>query len=449
MKKWLLWIALGQVSALAAEATVAGDLAKEFAAPPASARPWVYCFWLEGNVTREGITADLEAMRRAGIGGLLFMDGDMGNPKGPHRFMSESWRAMFKHMVSEADRLGLKINLNNCPGWAGSGGVWVKPEQASQRVVTAQTVIQGPAHFDAVLAQPSATRDFYRDIVVLACPAPATDGAGKFRRIEDFNSTKSFAGGQDFAGCVPWPRFIPTKPQWPTVPAPQCIAAAKVLDLTRRMDHRGRLVWDVPAGHWLVLRIGHTVAGGGTRMAQPEASGLECDKLSKSAIEAQFAAMVEKLAADVGPLAGKALVSTHVDSWESGSGNWTAGFREEFRRRRGYDLLCYLPALDGLVVDGLDVSERFLWDYRETCCEMLLENYAGHLRELAGKKGLRLSIEAYDGTCDDLRYAGRADEPMCEFWHRGCYTGLPLCDIVEEMASAAHVYGRRILAPRL
>src|SRR3972149_2869911 len=103
-------------------ATRGADLVEEFRSPPHSAKPWVYCFWLEGNVPREGITADLEAMRRAGIGGLLFMDGDMGNPKGPHRFMSESWRAMFQHMVSEAGRLELEVNLNNCPGWAGSGG---------------------------------------------------------------------------------------------------------------------------------------------------------------------------------------------------------------------------------------------------------------------------------------------------------------------------------------
>jgi len=81
--------------------------------------------------------------------------------------------------------------------------------------------------------------------------------------------------------------------------------------------------------------------------------------------------------ADVGPLAGKTVVSTHVDSWEAGSGNWTTGFRDEFRRRRGYDLLPYLPTLNGLVVDSLEISERFLWDYRETICEMLLENYAG------------------------------------------------------------------------
>lgn len=416
-----------------------------FITPPNSAKPWVYCFWLEGNVTREGITADLEAMQRAGIGGLLFMDGDMGNPKGTHRFMSESWRTMFKYMVSEAHRLELKINLNNDPGWAGSGGPWVKPKQASQKVVISETIIRGPVHFDAVLAQPPTTQGFYRDIAVLAYPAPALNAKGKFYRIENFNSTKSFAGGQDFAGVVPWPRFISTNPQWPIIPDSQCIVATKVQNLTARMDQRGQLQWDVPDGRWLVLRVGHTLAGGTTRSSQPEATGLECNKLSKSAIEAHFSAMVGKLLKDVGQLAGKTLVSIHIDSWEAGSGNWTDGFREEFRRRRGYDLLPYLSTLNGLVVNSLEESERFLWDYRETVSEMLLENYAGHLKELAHKKGLRLSIEAYDGTSDDLRYAGRADEPMCEFWQRGCYSGLPLSDLVEEISSAAHVYGHRII----
>ena len=429
----------------AAGTTHGADLADQFRCPPDSARPWVYCFWLEGNVTREGITADLEAMRRAGIGGLLFMDGAMGNPVGPHRFMSDSWRAMFRHMVAECQRLGLEINLNNAPGWAGSGGPWIKPEQASQKVVTSETIVSGPAHFDAVLPQPRTTGNFYRDIVVLACPAPAPGPDGQIRRIENFNSTKSFSGDQDFAGCVPWPREIATNPHWPVVPAQQCIASAKVQDISARMDAQGRLKWDAPVGRWVVLRIGHTVAGGITRSAQAEANGWECDKLSKAAVETQFSHMVGKLLADVGPHANKTIVSTHIDSWEAGSGNWTDGFREEFRRRRGYDLLPYLPTLNGLVVDSLEVSERFLWDLRETVCEMLLDNYAGHLKELAHQKGLRLSIEGYDGTCDDMRLIGRADEPMCEFWQRGCYSGLPLCDIVDEVSSAAHVYGRRIV----
>jgi alpha-L-rhamnosidase len=424
---------------------VADALEAGFVKPPDSARPWVYCFWLEGSVTREGITADLEAMKRSGIGGLIVMDGDMGNPKGPVRFLSGSWRVLFKHMVAEADRLGLEVNMNNDPGWAGSGGAWVTPEQASQKVVVTETLVEGPSHSSAVLPQPAGQHGYYRDIAVLAYPAPTADGGGHVRRIADFNSTKSFAGGRDFAGVVPWPRFIPTSAAWPAVPAGQGTVATKMRDITARMDAAGRLTWDAPPGRWIVLRFGHTVAGGVTRQAQPEGFGLECDKLSKRAVEAHFNAMMGKLIGDVGPLAGKALVSTHIDSWEGGSGNWTAGFRDEFRRRRGYDLLPYLAALDGLVVDSLEVSERFLWDYRETVCELLLENYAGHLGELARKKGLRLSIEAYDGTCDDLRYAGRSDEPMTEFWHRGCYSGLPLCDLTEEMTSAAHVYGKPIV----
>lgn len=419
-------------------------LADGFTHPPASSRPWVYAFWMEGNVTKEGITADLEGMQRAGIGGLLFMDGALGNPPGPHRFMSDSWLQMFDHMLKEADRLGLEINVNNDPGWSGSSGPWVKPDQAAQKVVASETVLQGPFHFDDIIPRPTDIKhDYYRDIAVLAYPL---NGAGRAPtyRIPEFNSTKSFAGGTDFAGVVPWPRFIPTNPQWPAVLEDQLIQAASVVDLTSRLDPGERLTWDVPSGHWIVFRFGHTVANGGARSAQIEAQGLECDKLSKTALDAHFSAMVAKLAERAGSLAGKVVVSTHIDSWEAGSGNWTDGFQEFFRRFRGYEMLPYLPALNGVVVDSREVSERFLWDFRETVSELLLQNYAGYMRELAHSKGLRLSIEAYDGTCDDLRYAGRADEPMSEFW-RSCYSGLPLSDLSENMASAAHVYGHEIV----
>ncbi len=107
---------------------------------------------------------------------------------------------------------------------------------------------------------------------------------------------------------------------------------------------------------------------------------------------------------------GKTLVATHIDSWEDGSQNWTPRLREEFRKRRGYDLCRYLPVMTGRVVDSLEISERFLWDLRQTISELLVENYAGHFRELAHKHGLRLSIEAYgDGPLrrHGLRRAGR------------------------------------------
>jgi len=113
---------------------------------------------------------------------------------------------------------------------------------------------------------------------------------------------------------------------------------------------------------------------------------------------------------------------------------------EEFRQRRGYDLQPFFPVFTGRVVGSLEISERFLWDLRKTISELVIEKYAGGLGKLAHEHGIRLSIEAYGGPCEDLPYAGRADEPMCEFWMGG-----GAFNTVKGMASAAHTYGKRIL----
>ncbi len=95
------------------------DLAAAFAHPPDSARPWAYWMWMDGNLTREGITADLEAMRAAGLGGVVICEVNVGVPRGPVEFMSPEWRRLFKHVVREAERLGLEITLNAGPGLDG------------------------------------------------------------------------------------------------------------------------------------------------------------------------------------------------------------------------------------------------------------------------------------------------------------------------------------------
>ena len=133
-----------------------------------------------------------------------------------------------------------------------------------------------------------------------------------------------------------------------------------------------------------------------------------------------FAGLMGKFIADSPARAGKTLVTTHIDSWEVHSQNWTPQMREEFRKRCGYDLCRYLPVYTGRIVDGVEVSERFLWDLRQTIGNLLAENYAGHFRELANKSGLKLSIEAYgDAAFDDITYGGHCDEPMGEFWSWG------------------------------
>ncbi|MCX7046819.1 MAG: glycosyl hydrolase [Candidatus Sumerlaeota bacterium] len=427
-------------------ASAADELEKGFAAPPDSAKPWVYWFVMDGNFNREGITADLEAMKRVGIGGVLFMEVDVGIPKGPTKFMSEPWRALFKHANEEAARLGLVMTMPASPGWTGSGGPWVKPEQSMQKLVFSETNLAGPQKYDGVLAQPKAVAGYYRDVAVFAFrrqDADATANAtptGSYR-IEDIEEKAVYRRGH-FSSEKGVKAMLPAPAKYPALPAEQVIPLSGIVDLTDKMDAQGRLRWDAPPGNWTVLRFGHTSTGANTRPAPQPGLGLECDKFDKAALEAHFNDFLGKLMADIGPLTGKSLISLHIDSWEMGPQNWTAKFPDEFRTRRGYDLRKYLPVMTGRVVESLEVSERFLWDLRQTILELITENHAAYLAELAHKHGMILSIEPYDGTpCDDMTYGSRADTPMGEFW-RDTFSTWFTCT---EASSIAHIYGKRII----
>jgi hypothetical protein len=298
-----------------------------------------------------------------------------------------------------------------------------------QKVVWTETKVHGPTHFHGSLARPSAVADFYRDIVVWAFPTPKGDAwLGGFR---------------EKAGYVPWDVTPATHASWPEPPSDETISLSRLVDLTASLDKNGWIEWDVPEGSWTILRLGRTSTGKENHPAPASGRGLECDKLSREAAEAHFSGLMGKIIAAVGPLTGKSLVSTHIDSWELGMQNWTPKFRNEFQRLRGYNPLPWLPVMTGRIVEGREVSERFLWDLRRTINDLMLENYAGYFRELAHRRGLRLSIEAYSNTpADELAYGGRADEPMSEFWFWNKNWSAFSCT---EMASSAHVFGAPIL----
>lgn len=417
-------------------AATAGDLEEGFANPPDTARPQTYWFVMDGNLNREGITADMEAIKRVGMGGVLFMEVDVGIPKGPVKFMSPPWRELFKHANAEAARLGLEITMPASPGWTGSGGPWVTPEQSMQKLVLSETAVAGPKKFDAMLARPPVVANYYRDVAVYAFPTPPQD-----YRIEDIQEKALYQRGH-FSSERGVKQLLPMAGKYAMLAPEQVIASKRIVDLTAQMDATGQLGWDVPAGNWTILRLGHTSTGANTRPAPEPGVGLECDKLDRAALKAHFDDFLGKLMADLGSLTGKSLVSLHIDSWEMGPQNWTARFPEEFQRRRGYSPLPFLPVMTGRVIDSLDVSERFLWDLRQTVLELITENHSGYLAELARERGMRLSIEPYDGTpCDDMIYGSRADVPMGEFW-RDTFSTWFSC---AQASSIGHTYGKRII----
>ncbi|MCD6350862.1 MAG: discoidin domain-containing protein [Armatimonadetes bacterium] len=224
------------------------------------------------------------------------------------------------------------------------------------------------------------------------------------------------------------------------VPRQMVLDSSGMVDLTTHMSASGELEWDVPAGRWTILRIGYTPTGKENHPAPDSGRGLECDKMSREAVKAHFDAMMGKIIADVGPLAGTTLKDVLIDSYEVHCQNWTPRFREEFRARRGYDPLKYLPAIMGHIVDSREKTERFLWDFRRTIADLFADNYFGYFAELAHEHGMIFSTEAYgNGPFDNLQCGGRADIPMSEFWAGSGNDNSGS----KQAASSAHTWGKK------
>lgn len=236
----------------------------------------------------------------------------------------------------------------------------------------------------------------------------------------------------------------------PTARADASIPSTGVIDLTSKMAADGTLDWEVPPGRWTVIRFGYSLTGAKNRPAVPAGLGYEVDKLSRKHLEEYLRGYTDPLARTLGPLYGKSLRYVLLDSWEAGMQNWTEEMLSEFRRRRGYDPLPYMPALAGRVVESAEVSDRFLWDFRRTLADMFAENHYGAATEFLHRQGIKTYSEAAGVSLeipeDTLLNKKHVDIPVGEFWMRDLHPPAMYYVDVRGAASAAHVYGKNIVA---
>jgi len=577
----------------------AESLESGWADPPREARLRAYWWWLNGCVTREAITRDLEEMKAKGFGGALICDADgsnqRGNERAPHgpTFLTPEWRALYKHTLREADRLGLEMSLNIQSGW-NLGGPPVTADDAAKKLVWSESRVTGPAKIEQPLPQPAGRDGYYRDAHVVAYPLRSRDatehlsarvssqskqsehavelladgdpatfwvsagerpGVGPSReqpafvqiefeepiRVDrltirprpgygpkdcelqvsddgkEFRSVKEFTVDEHQGTTVKLdavrssvfrllifgafdPRF-PEAPRnvqiaeisisgpdgaWPGLgrrslrnwmekaghkslhfsapdttllleedpaePGEEDAAAADVIDLTDCLDPNGVLRWEAPAGSWQVLRLGYTISNRADVSTSSEGwTGYALDVLDAGAFRRYWDAVVEPLIADAGPLAGTALKYLHTDSWEIEPLNWTPALCDEFRQRRGYDPLPWLPVLTGRIIESRHASNRFLHDFRKTLGDLVIDHHYRPFRDGAHEHGLLIHPESggpHAVPIDAQRCLGFNDVPMSEFWawswkHR---IGDDNRFFVKQPASAAHTYGRRFVA---
>ena len=435
-------------------AATAAELEKSFQAPPDAARPWVYWTCQDGHYSNEGVTADFEAMAKAGIGGVVRMDCHVGPiPFGGTPYLSEKWRKQFVHTAHEAERLGLEFTTITGPGWTGTGGPWIRAEQSMKHLVPVVVTTKGPARFNKVLPLPKprisryhrnqtpqmrkAIAEFHKDVAVFAFPRCEPV-------IDDIQEKALFIRNPytSMRGVRP---YLPSPASYPAAKASEVIDPNSIIDLTDKLQADGRLQWDVPAGEWTIVRLAARSTGANTRPAPAAGLGLESDKFDKKALRTHFTAFFDPLLKAIGPRPTDrkfGFVGLDADSWEMSSQNWTPGFPEEFKKQCGYDPRPFLPCYTGCIVGSRERTERFLWDVRRVCQELLLENHMAELKKLCHERGLRLMVEPYDmNPAGDLDLGSYADFPAGEFWFDAFKSGFSCI----EAASIAHIMGKPVV----
>ena len=386
-------------------------LADGFINPPLSARPGAYWVWNNGNVNLSRLTYELEEMKDKGLSGYDIFD--VGErfpeegviPPGPP-FMGKESVESICYAIKEATRLGLELGLITSSSW-NAGGSWVKPEHANMALFNSETVVRGPVRFSQALPFPSVPEEnpkspdglplFYKDIAVLAYPKTAE------KLIKDISS---------------------------------------IIDLTNRMGKNGNLTWDIPAGEWVITRFVCTNTGKTLHSPSLNSDGLVIDHFNPEATKMHFQYIIDQLLTELGSFEGTALKYLYLASYEVWGISFTPNFPQEFQRRRGYDMIPYLPVLLGLTVQNKEITGRFQYDFDKTLCDLIVDAHYRVAREISNKYGLLLCAESGGPgpvPVEALKALGALDIPRGEFWNKS-----PTF-LVKEIACASHIYGKKIV----
>lgn len=430
-------------------------LRRGFAHPLSAAKLRCYWWWLNGNTTEATITRDLTEMSRKGFGGVLLVDangsnqeGNVNVPPGPI-FGSPAWVKLYLHALKTAASLHLEVTLNATSGW-NLGGPDVTPSDASKLLTWSRTTVNGGG-FDGVLPMPPIKNGFYGQIAVLAYPLshgaalPGEEGAGR-AAIESLQyKTASVETGFSMP---------PSEPLLEDVPASegeQDTQTENVINLTARIDAAGKLNWHPPTnGVWEILRIGYTDSGVKVSTSSGAWQGLAIDYLDRGAFDKYWEHTIAPLLTVARPYLGTTLRYLATDSWEVGGTNWTGRFAVEFRRRRGYDPVPFLPVIAGRIVQDRSTSDQFLNDLRRTVGDLITDHF-DHFAERANEYGLGTQCESggpHGAPVDALETFRSGAIPQTEFWaqsneHRSSDEER---FFAKEVASAANIYGKKFAA---
>lgn len=381
-------------------------LEDHFINPPVDSRPLAFWDWLNGYVDTARMVYELEQMKSKGMQGAFIWDvgalSDPGKmiPAGP-AFLGDQSVENMSLALKTAKRLGLNLGLFASSSW-NAGGPWMGDADASKELLIAKQVVTGPSTQRILIGRPenSKGKNIAKIVSLITSVAIPHSESNEI----DYTLNKPIT-----------------------------------LDNYTLADKY--IEWKVPEGIWDVLSFFMCNTGQNLEVPSPNSNGLIIDHLSKRATKIYFDSILTKLAKG---RADNQFKYFELDSYEVWYANdWTPGFVTEFISRYKYDPIPFLPLLEGYRSKDSIVGERFREDFGRLVSDLIIENHYAQSVDIAHRNGCKMFIEAGHGgyaRVDPLKALGNSDVPMGEFWNRKQHW------VTKEAASAAHIYGKKVVA---
>ncbi|HXW05734.1 MAG TPA: glycosyl hydrolase, partial [Vicinamibacterales bacterium] len=428
------------------ESTARQEAGPDWPAIAAGTKPWTRWWWHGSAVDRTSITAQLEALASAGIGGVEVTPiyGVRGADELFIPYLSSQWMAMLDHTLREATRLRMGVDMATGTGWP-FGGPWVGDDIAPRSIVHRTWTLAGGERLaePVTMRQTPLVRAIGNQIHIVNEGAPGDPPRGAApsgpvirpgaRAIGISDLLAPVSANRNLQALaleqVKYPRDLPLAVLM------ACSDGGDAVDLTPRVNADGRLDWTAPPGRWTLYAIFAGWHGKLVERAAPGGEGNVIDHFSTDAIR-QYLRPFDRA------FEGRSLDGLRAffnDSYEvddaTGQADWTPRLLEEFEKRRGYDLRRHLPELLG---DGTDDdAERVGADYRETISDLLLETFTAEWASWARRHGRQVRNQAHGSPANLLDLYAASDMPETE--------GAEIRRF-KWATSAAHVAGRRLVS---
>lgn len=374
-----------------------------FRNPSSDYRPLALWTWMNGHIDSVKLIYELEQMKDKGLRGAIIWDiGALINPeemipKGPAFLGPESLESIASALATSHE-LGLDLGISSASSW-NSGGEWVPVEDGSKELLMTSEWLEGPASSRPGIKPPKSARGIAENCELLTVMA------------------------------------VPQNPDKRYDPE-----AVITFQINEKAGETAE--WQVPDGRWEILSFYSCNSMQPLVVPSPNSKGLIIDHLSKKATERHFKELYARL--DQISTPEKQMKFIFLDSYEVWEmTDWTPAFMREFEERYGYDPRPYLPLLKGFHHSDSLIQQRFDADYRRLVSNLLIENHYAKTVEMGEERGIQMITEAGHGgspRVEPLKALGNSHIPMGEFWNRQRHW------VTKEAASAAHIYGKKVVA---